>query len=186
MDLDLGHAPAGGGDAVQAEAAQGLVVGGHLPLALEDVDLHLGLVVGGGGEDLALLGGDGGVALDELGVHAAHGLNAQGQGGDVQQQQALHVAHQHAALEGGAHGHALVGVDALEALLAGELLHQGIRLEPPTMRTLAMSLPDRPASLMAWRTGPSVAATRWAVSSLNLARVRVRSRCLGPVASAVI
>ena len=31
-----------------------------------------------------------------------------------------------------------------------------------------------------------VASTRWAVSSLNLARVRVRSRCLGPVASAVI
>ena len=52
--------------------------------------------------------------------HAAHGLNAQGQGGDVQQQQALDVAAQHAALNGGADGHALVGVDALEALLAGE------------------------------------------------------------------
>ena len=62
----------------------------------------------------------------------------------------------------------------------------GIRLEPPTMRTLAMSLPVRPASLMACFTGPAVASTRWAVSSLNFARVRVRSRCLGPVASAVI
>ena len=121
-DLDLRHAAAGGGDAVQVEAAQGLVVLGHLPLALEHVDLHAGLVVGGGGEHLGLLGGDGGVALDQLGHHAAHGLNAQGQGGDVQQQQALHVAHQHAALDGGADGHALVGVDALEALLPGQLL----------------------------------------------------------------
>ena len=62
----------------------------------------------------------------------------------------------------------------------------GIRLEPPTSRTLEMSLPLRPASPMAWRTGPMVASTRWAVSSLNFARVRVTSRCLGPVASAVI
>ena len=70
---------------------------GHLALALEDVDLNRGLVVSGGGEDLALLGGDGGVAVDELGEHAAHGLDAQGQGGDVQQQQALDVAAEHAA-----------------------------------------------------------------------------------------
>ena len=62
----------------------------------------------------------------------------------------------------------------------------GIRLEPPTIRTLEMSLPVRPASLSAWRTGPAVASTRWAVSWSNLARVRVRSRCLGPAASAVI
>ncbi|MPN58710.1 hypothetical protein SDC9_206422 [bioreactor metagenome] len=62
----------------------------------------------------------------------------------------------------------------------------GIRVEPPTSRTLDRSLGCRPASLMACFTGPLVASTSWAVSSLNLARVRVRSRCLGPVASAVI
>ena len=62
----------------------------------------------------------------------------------------------------------------------------GIRLEPPTSRTLLRSLGFRPASDMAWRTGPMVASTRWAVSSLNLARDRVTSRCLGPLASAVI
>ena len=141
----MGHAAAGRGDAVQVEAAQGLVGGGHLPLALKDVDLHAGLVVGGGGEDLALLHGDGGVPVDQLGEHAAHGLNAQRQGGDVQQQQTLHVAGEDAALESRADGHALVGVDALEALLAGELLH----LVLPTIRTLEISLPVRPASLMA-------------------------------------
>ena len=77
-DFNLGHAAAGRSDAVQVEAAQRLVGRGHLPLALEDVDLHAGLVVSGGGEDLALLHGDGGVALDQAGAHTAHGLNTQG------------------------------------------------------------------------------------------------------------
>ena len=121
-NLDLRHAAAGGSDAVQVEAAQSLIVLSHLTLALEHVDLNGGLVVRGGGEGLALLYGDGGVALNELGHHAAHGLNAQGQGGDVQQQQVLHVAGEHAALQGRAQSHALVGVDALEAFLTGELL----------------------------------------------------------------
>ena len=121
-DLDLRHATAGGSDAVQMEAAQGLVGSSHFTLALKDVDLHRGLVIRSSGEDLALLHRDGSVAVDQLGAHAAHGLNAQGQGGDVQQQQALHVAGEHAALQGCTHSHALVGVDALEAFFAGELL----------------------------------------------------------------
>ena len=49
-----------------------------------------------------------------------------------------------------------------------------------------MSEALRPASAMACLTGPMVASTRWAVSSLNFARVSVTSRCFGPVASAVI
>ena len=52
----LRHAAAGRCDAVQVEAAKALVVGRHLTLALQDVDLNRGLVVRGGGEDLALLG----------------------------------------------------------------------------------------------------------------------------------
>ena len=121
-DLDLRHATGRGRDAGELEAAEGLVVGSHLTLALEHVDFHGGLAVGSGGEDLALLGGDGGVAVDQTGEHAAHGLNAQGQRRDIQQQQTLDVAAEHAALDGSAHSHALVGVDALEAFLAGHLL----------------------------------------------------------------
>ena len=121
-DLDLRHATGRGRDAGELEAAEGLVVGSHLTLALEHVDFHGGLAVGGGGEDLALLGGDGGVAVNQTGEHAAHGLNAQGQRRDIQQQQTLDVAAEHAALDGSAHSHALVGVDALEAFLAGHLL----------------------------------------------------------------
>ena len=94
---------------------------GHLPLALEHVDGHRGLVVRRGGEDLALAGGDGGVALDDLGEDPAQGLDAQGQGGDVQQQDILDLALEHPGLDGGAHGHHFVGVDPLVRLLAEDL-----------------------------------------------------------------
>ena len=86
------------------------------------MDLNGGLAVSGGREDLALLGRDGGVAVDQLGEHAAHRLDAERQRSDVQQQQALDVAAKHAALDRCADSHALVGVDALEAFLAGQLL----------------------------------------------------------------
>ena len=98
------------------EAAEGLIVSRHLALALKHVDLNGGLVVGSGGEDLALLGGDGGVALDELGAHAAEGLNAEGQRSDIQQEDVLDVAAENAALNGRADSDALIGVDALEGL----------------------------------------------------------------------
>ncbi len=86
------------------------------------MNLNGGLAVSSGGEDLALAGGDGGVAVNQTGEHAAHGLDAQGQGGNVQQQHVGDVAGENAALHSCAQSHALVGVDALEALLAGDAL----------------------------------------------------------------
>ena len=69
-----------------------------------------------------LPGGDGGVPLDDAGEDAAQGLDAQGQGGHVQQQDVLHFALEHAGLDGGADGHHFVGVDALVGFLAEDLL----------------------------------------------------------------
>ena len=128
-DLYLRHAAAGRGDAVEVEAAEALVVRGHFALALKDVDLNGGLVVGRGGEHLALSRRDGGVALDKLGEHAAERLYAEGQRRNIDKDYALNVAGENAALDGCADSHALVGVDALEAFLADEgldhLLHCG-------------------------------------------------------------
>jgi hypothetical protein len=62
-DLDLRHSSRRGGNAHQLELAETLVVGGHLPLALQHLDLHLRLVVGGGGEGLRLW-------VDEEGMRA--------------------------------------------------------------------------------------------------------------------
>ena len=114
-----------GGEAGQLEHAELLVVRRDLALALEDLDLHRRLVVLGRREDLRPLGRDRGVALDELGEDAALGLDAEGQRGDVEQQDVLDLALEHAGLQRGADGDDLVGVDALVGLLAaGQLLDQ--------------------------------------------------------------
>ena len=69
------------------------------------------------------LGRDGRVALDELGHHAALGLDAEAQRGDVDQQDVLAVALDDTGLQRGADGDDLVRVDALVGLpAAGELL----------------------------------------------------------------
>src|SRR5690606_29764023 len=75
-------------------------------------------------EDLRTAGGDRGVALDQLGHDAALGLDAEGQRGDVEQQDVLDVAADDAGLEGRADGDDLVGVDALVRVLAGQFAHQ--------------------------------------------------------------
>ncbi len=122
-DLDLRHSARGGCDAAKFERAQELVVAGKLAFTLVDLDHHRRLVVIRGREDLGGLGRDGSVALDELRHHAALGLYAEAQGGDVDEQHVLALATDDARLERGAHGHHLIGVDALVGLLAaGELL----------------------------------------------------------------
>ncbi|MBT9162858.1 MAG: hypothetical protein DDT27_01423 [Dehalococcoidia bacterium] len=60
--LDLGHSPRGGEDSIEHEASQSAVAGRHRPLALQHVNLHARLVIGGSGEYLALACRDGGVA----------------------------------------------------------------------------------------------------------------------------
>src|SRR5699024_7342917 len=68
---------------------------------------------------------DGGVALDELGHHAALGLDAEGKRGDVEKQHVLDLAAQNAGLQGGADSDDLIRVDTLVRLAAtGELLDQ--------------------------------------------------------------
>jgi len=76
------------------------------------------LVVLGRGEDLAPLGRDGGVALDQAVHDPALGLDAEAEGRHVEQEDVLHLALQHAGLDGRTDGHDLVGVDALVGLLA--------------------------------------------------------------------
>ena len=62
----------------------------------------------------------------------------------------------------------------------------GMRDEPPTSTTLSICEALSPASCMAFCTHTRVLSIRSAVSSLNLARVIVMSRCFGPDASMVM
>ena len=108
----------------ELEGAEQLVAVRHVALALEHLDLHAGLVVVGGGEHLRALRGDRGVALDELGHDLTLGLDAERQRRDVEQQDVLDVALEHAGLERRAHCDGFVGVDALVGVLARELLDE--------------------------------------------------------------
>ena len=62
----------------------------------------------------------------------------------------------------------------------------GIRVEPPTRRTLLSSEAVSPASDSALLTGSAVSSTRSCVSSSNFAFVRFISKCFGPSAVAVM
>ena len=75
--LDLRHAARRGGQPFEVEAAEQLVVRRHLALTLIDLDGHGRLAIFRRGEDLALLGGDRGIAVDEAGEHATQRLDAE-------------------------------------------------------------------------------------------------------------
>ena len=131
-DLDLGNTTVGRGDANQLEVAQHLVVPDKLTLTLVDLDLDGGLHVSSGREGLGLLGGDGGVAVDQTGEDTTQGLNTQGQRSDIEQQNVSHLTSQDGTLDGSTNGDSLVGVDGLGGVTAehgldglGDLGHTG-------------------------------------------------------------
>jgi hypothetical protein len=104
-----------------------VVVLGALTLTLVDLDQDTGLVVREGREDLGLLGGDGGVAGDELGHHTTSSLDTGGERSDIEQQDLVgglgrSVTRQDSSLDGGTVGNSLIGVDALVGLLTVEVV----------------------------------------------------------------
>lgn len=111
-DSDLGHPPGCRGDARQLKFAQQVVIPGHGPLPLKDLDQHSRLVVSVGGEDLLLLGGDGGVSGDEGGHDTTCSLNAHGQRGNVQQQKVLDLGVALASQNGSLQCEAEMGIAA--------------------------------------------------------------------------
>jgi hypothetical protein len=123
-DLDLGHTAGRWGHIGQVKLAEHVVVLGHGPLALKDLNSDGGLVVDGGGEDLRLLGGDDRVAANELGHDTAGGLDTEGKGANVDEEQALAalLAGKNTTLDGSTVGDSLVGVDTLGRLLAVKVL----------------------------------------------------------------
>ena len=95
-----------------------MVVLGHGSLTLEHLDGNSRLVVGGGGEDLRLLGGNDSVSGDEFGHDAADGFDAQREWIDVEQHDvSILLTRQHTGLHGRAVRHSLVRVDASAWLL---------------------------------------------------------------------
>ena len=114
----------------------------------------------------------------------ALGLDAERQRRDVEQEDVLDLALEHAGLHGGADGDDLVGVDALVGLLARQALHEVLdrgHAGGPADEDHVVDVGRlEPGVLDGGSNGPRHASTRSAVSSLNFARVSLRSRCLGP------
>ena len=82
------------------------------------------LVVSCSRVDLGLAGRDGRVAVDHLRHDTTERLNAERQRGDVEQQNALNIASENAALNSCAHGNNLIGVDRHVRLLARDGLDE--------------------------------------------------------------
>jgi len=122
-DLDLRDATGSHGDSLEVEIAKLLVVLGELALTLEDGDADLGLVVGGGREDLSLLGGNGRVSVDESGEDSTHGLDTEGKGCNIEQEDILDVTGKNGSLNSSAYSDGLIGVDTTVGQLVEEVLN---------------------------------------------------------------
>ena len=125
-DLNLGDTTGGRGDASELELAEQVVVLGASTLTLEDLDQNTGLVVRVGGEGLGLLGGDGGVALDERSHNTTSGLDTERQRGNIEKEDLVGglrslVTGQNGGLDGSTVGNGLIGVDGLVGILVEEV-----------------------------------------------------------------
>jgi hypothetical protein len=106
------------------------VILSHSSLSFKDLNENHGLVVGGGREDLALLGRDSGTALDEVGHDTASGLDTKSKRVDIHEDDLLGLllAGKNTTLNGGAVSDSLIRVDTLGSLLSEELLEHSLDL----------------------------------------------------------
>ena len=106
---------------------KGLLYLSALPLTLKNLDQHTRLVVGERGENLGLLGWDGGVSGDELGHLPTGGLDTQGQWRNIEEKDlggrlGRSVTGENGSLDGSTVGNSLIRVDGLVGLLAIEVV----------------------------------------------------------------
>jgi hypothetical protein len=120
--LDLRNTTRSRRDAGELELAEKVVVLGERTFTLEDLNKDSRLVVGGSGENLTLLGGDDSVARNELGEDSTSGLDTEGEGVDINENDVGSAigTGEDTTLDGGTVSDCLVGVDSLRRLLAVE------------------------------------------------------------------
>jgi len=129
-DLDLGDTAWSGGNASELELAEEVVVLGQGTFAFENLNQDGGLVVGGGGEDLALAGGDDGVSGDEFGHNTASGLDTESEGVNVDENDVAQtfVSSEDTTLNGSTIGNSFIRVNTLGGLLSKVLLEELLNL----------------------------------------------------------
>merc|ERR1711963_582899 len=135
-DLDLGNSTGSGGNSGEVKLAEKMVVHGHGSFSLVNLDGDSRLVVGVSRKGLGLLGGNGGVPLDQAGHDSAGGLDSKGERSDVEEKKVgdglAGVASEDGGLNGGSVSDGLTGVDgAVELLSVEEVLEQLLDLGDP-------------------------------------------------------
>jgi hypothetical protein len=121
-DFDLGNTTRSRRNTSEFELAEEVVVLGERTFTLEDLNKNGRLVVGSGGEDLALLGGDDSVAGNELGENSTSGLDTESEGVDVDKDNTICSlsTRKNATLDSSTVGNSFVRVDSLGRFLAVE------------------------------------------------------------------
>jgi hypothetical protein len=148
-NLDLGDTTWSGRNASELELAKKVVVLGERAFSLEDLDQDSGLVVGGGGEDLALAGGDDSVTGDKLGHNTTSSLDTKSEWVDIDEDdvtQAL-VTSEDTTLNGSTICNSLIGIDTLGRLLSKVLLEELLDLGDTSRATDENDLQDASAGL---------------------------------------
>ena len=129
-DLDLRHAARRRRDADELESPEGPVVAGHFALALHDMDANDGLGILGGGENLAVRGGDRRIALDDRRGDTPPWVSTPNDSGVTSRSRTLATSPERTPpCDRRARGHDLVGIHRLAGRLAEDRLD--LRLDPP-------------------------------------------------------
>ena len=128
-NLNLGGSAGCGGDSVHVELAEVVVVLDEGTLTFEDGNGDGGLLVLVGGEGLGLLGGDNCSAGNDLGHNSSYGLNSEGQGSHIDEEDVLGsftgLSSEDTALDGSTESDSLIGVNTSVGFLAvEEVLHE--------------------------------------------------------------
>ena len=181
-------------DTIQTELSEGLVISCELTLTLYYMDIYSGLVISCGREDLALLGRDGRISLNQSGCDTTHGLDGQRQRSYIQKKDitCTGISCQLTTLDGSTDRYALIRVQDL-----ARLMYRSGLLPYPVQPGYGWNhLPEGlwPSSAcssvlhLSVRSVPDLQllSTRSWVSSSNFARVRFISKCFGPSAVAVM
>ena len=129
-DLDLGNTTRGRRNISELKLAKKVVVLSEGAFTLKDLDQDGGLVIGGGGEDLALAGGDDGVTRDQFGHDTTSGLDTESEGVDVNEDDVVQglVVGEDTTLNGSTIGNSFIRVDTLGGFLSEVLLEELLNL----------------------------------------------------------
>mmetsp|Transcript_33857 Transcript_33857/g.39396 ORF Transcript_33857/g.39396 Transcript_33857/m.39396 type:complete len:129 (-) Transcript_33857:490-876(-) len=105
-----------------------MVVLGHWSFTFEDLDQDTRLVISIGGENLTLLGWDGGVSWDQSGHDTSSGFDTQRQWGNVQKKEVLDLlvtlTGQDSSLDGSTVSNGFIRVDGAVWLTSSEEIAQ--------------------------------------------------------------